>query len=1226
MAILSDIISALGRIDAALFQQLGDELLTAIYKPINIESRGTKKGQVKTRKGSPDTILSMCSGKILIEYTTQSDHPQKQFIAKLKGDITSCLNVKKTRIPIEEIKEIILFSNQRITIDIQDNLRNYLCAQYPAIKLTIFSIDDIATKLQDTPRLLHEYLGIETFPGLVEIYSFIKRYSSPKFTYLTPIDNPYFELETQPVSKGAEILESNDFFIISGEPGMGKTRYAVEIANAYSDKTGAKTFVIEETNRHINDILSSIDNSTSYLFIIDDANRTAIWEEAIEFYKHSLNNNVKFIATVRSYALDTIIAKCSNLVKVEQIEMSQSPEDLASKILSSFGITNRHWHKRINDITGKNIRLAVMCAQIALNGKKYNELINVEGVYDEYYKPIFNHLISDGTNRKLIKVVAIISFYKVVDLEETSLLDQIEQVFGFESSEFKSICRKLEELECINITDYNIATIQDQNFGTYAFYQCFYVLKELSLSHLIEKLHNRRERLTDSIFSVWNCFHKEEVMDFSRSSISDAWKGLSVSIKEEREKCEFLEVLGGVIPTMTFTYIKRLIKENKFDDFSHSNVSSDSILSILSHFSHSEESDTATALTLIVEFLKDHPNKMESAVRIISEHWIYDEIDYANSYKRETNIIETLIDLSKESETAFALASKVLPSFLKFTFHYSRSKGRNFVFGRYAVVITDELKANRKRIWEWINSNIAKLNQEVFLNNLYEDFYEVKSIAKKLVSTELDLLNDCVSKLNITEDFNVCKNLVILSLRVKAIMGKDLLQIDLSKANRLYTLDCQISKGKNRRGSREWDIESKNIGKLTENKSLQELKCLVNDLNTIAAPKNIGNDFRISYVIESTFEISQQKGFELWQYCINQDFYFIPSRIIATYQHKGYDLGFLVDFANHQERSLKSDLILACVCIIDNPSTLFSENEFCKAIRYHTSRWYNIEALCKRYYCADQLIKGYRSVMAAILLRFRDDKVALDTEKFLLEFCKHYNSKVNLVEYVYIRSIKSINNDDNHLYFDYNHKLLKYILQVSPQYWVDCCKAIPTFVYRYHIRPYEFIWDIENFPIVIDLTLQYYGSKAWMTYDEKENLFSFFCNLKDDTAANFMDDMIKKYCNNSNVTSIIFEIVSTHMGSYRIRHYVTFITNNTNIADFKELDLFSHSLYGGDSFAPAIKSRIEFVESLIAEIRKLKDRITYLEHIQYLTEIKESLEREYTFELKRSHKHRLYDL
>ena len=1224
MAILSDIISALGRMDAALFQQLGDELLTAIYKPINIESRGTKKGQVKTRKGSPDTILSMCSGKVLIEYTTQSDHPQKQFIAKLKGDITSCLNVKKTRIPIEETKEIILFSNQRITIDIQDNLRNYLWAQYPDIKLTIFSIDDIATKLQDTPRLLHEYLGIETFPGLVEIYSFIKRYSSPKFTYLTPIDNPYFELETQPVSKGAEILESNDFFIISGAPGMGKTRYAVEIANAYSDKTGAKTFVIEEKNRHINDILSSIDNGTSYLFIIDDANRTAIWEEAIEFYKHSLNNNVKFIATVRSYALDTVIAKCSNLVKVEQIEMSQSPEDLASKILSSFGITNRHWHKRINDITGKNIRLAVMCAQIALNGKKYNELINVEGVYDEYYKPIFNHLISDGTNRKLIKVAAIISFYKVVDLEETSLLDQIEQVFGFESSEFKSICRKLEKLECINITDYNIATIQDQNFGTYAFYQCFYVLKELSLSHLIKNLHNRKERLTDSIFSVWNCFHKKDVIDFSQSSISDAWKGLSISLKEEREKCEFLEVFGGTIPAITFPYVKNLIKENKFDNFKHSYVSSDSIFSILSHFSHSGEAEIATALTLIIEFLKYHPNKIESAVKIISEHWIYDEIDYANSYKRETYIIEALIDLSKGSETGFALANKVLPSFLKFSFQYSRSKGRNFVFGRHAVIITDELKTNRKRIWEWINSNMANFNQAVFLKDLYKDFYEVKSIAKKLVSNELDLLNECVSKLNITADFNVCKNLVTLSQRVKAIMGKDLLQIDLSKANRLYTLDCQISKGKNQRGGRDWDIESKNIGKLTEAKSLQELKCLINDLNNISAIKNIGNDFRISYVIESTFEISQQKGFDLWQYCIDEGLSFIPTRVIAIYLSKKYNLVQLVKFIKSQRLNIKSNLVLAFVNIIDNSSSLISEHDFCDAIRHYSLERFLINRLCKRYYTDKKFDNGCRSVMAALIYRVRNDLSINESEEFLLNFCKQHQSKIKLVEYVYINTINNTTKSKDR--FDYDHKLLKYILKTSPQFWVKCCKAIPKFVERHDISPYEFIWDIESYPIIIESTLQHYGSKSWIPYDEKENLFSFFCNLKDDTAANFMDDMIKKYCNNSNIISIIFEIVATYMGSSRTRHYITFITNNTNIADFKELDLFSYSMYVGDSFAPAIKSRIEFVDSLITQIKNLKDKITYLEHVKYLTEIKESLEREYTFELKRGHKHRLYDL
>lgn len=1220
MAILSDIKSALERMDAALFQQMGDELLTTIYKPINIESRGTKEGQVKTLKGSPDTVFTMSDGKILIEYTTQSNRPKDQFVAKLKSDIDSCINIKKTRIPIDEIKEIVLVSNQRIAIDIQDNLRTYLWEQYPDIKLTIFSIDDIATKLRQVPRILQEYLGIVTFPNLVEIDSFIKRFSSTKFSYLTPIDNPYFEIDAQPISKGLELLKANDFLIISGEPGMGKTRYAIEIAKAFADMTGAEVFVIEEKNRNIRETLDNIDKNVSYLFIIDDANRTAIWDEAIEFYEHTLNSNVKFIATVRSYALDSVITKCSNLVKVEQIAMSESPEDLASKILTSFGITNTLWHKRINNITGKNIRLAVMCAQIALAGKKYNDLINVEGVYDAYYKPFFERLISDCTDCKLIKVVAVISFYKVVDLEETSLLDQIEHVFGLESSEFKSICRKLDDLECINITDDNIATIEDQNFGTYAFYKCFYVLKELSLSNLIEKLHNRRERLRDSIFSVWNCFHKKEVIDFSRSSISDAWKSLSVSIKEEREKCEFLEVFGGAIPALTFLYINNLIKENKFDDFSHSYVSSDIILSILSNFSYSEESDTTTALALIVEFLKSHPNKMESAVKIISEHWIYDDIDYANSYKRETNIIETLIDLSQESETGFILASRVLPSFLKFSYRYSRTKGRNFVIGRNAVIITKELNANRKRIWEWINSNITKFNQAVFLSDLYVDFYEVKSIAKKLINAEFDFINDCVSKLNITEDFNVCRNLASLSRRIKAILGKDILHIDWSKANRHYLLDCQISKDKNRRSSSEWDIERKNIGKLAKAKSLKEIKCLVNDLINIAALKNIENDFRISYVIESTFEISQQKGFELWQYCIDEELSFIPSRVIAIYHSKGYSLMQLVKFIKSQSLTLRSNLVLAFVGIIDNPSYMIPEHDFCEAIRYHSLEWFTINGLCKKYYSDDKFNNGCRSVMAALIVRVRNALSINESEEFLLNFCKQYESKIKLVEYVYINATKSQNR------FDYDHELLKYLLQISPQFWVECCKAIPMFVERHNISPYEFIWDIESYPTIIEFTLQYYGSKAWIPYNEKENLFSFFCNLKDDTAVNFMDDMIKKYCNNSNITSIIFEIVATHMGPSRTRHYVTFITNNTNIADFKGLDLFSHSMYGGDSFAPAIKSRIEFVESLISEIRNLKNKITYLEHIQYLTERKEALEREYTFELKRGHKHRLYDL
>ena len=82
MAILSDINGALQKMDPALFQQLGDEMLKTIYRPINIDSRGSQIGQVKTVKGSPDTIFVVSDGKILIEYTTQSNKPQNKFIKK----------------------------------------------------------------------------------------------------------------------------------------------------------------------------------------------------------------------------------------------------------------------------------------------------------------------------------------------------------------------------------------------------------------------------------------------------------------------------------------------------------------------------------------------------------------------------------------------------------------------------------------------------------------------------------------------------------------------------------------------------------------------------------------------------------------------------------------------------------------------------------------------------------------------------------------------------------------------------------------------------------------------------------------------------------------------------------------------------------------------------------------------------------------------------------------
>lgn len=1220
MVILSDINGALQKIDAARFQQLGDELLRTVYEPINnIESRGSKIGEAKTIKGTPDTVFVVPNGKILIEYTTQSNKSRNLFVNKLKSDISSCLDVKKTKIPLNEIIEIVLFSNQRIAIDIQDKLRRELSAKHQHITLTVYSIDDIAAKLRDYPQLLQNYLAISTFPELIEIDSFVNRFSTSKFTYQTPLDNTYFEIDNQPISKGLELLDTNDVIIISGDAGMGKTRYAIEVATAYSYKTGAKTFIIEERNRNAREIFDNIRKDVLYLFIIDDANRTAIWDEAIEFYESTTNCKVKFIATVRDYAIKAVTDKCYKLKKCSQIQLSDIPDNLSSKILISFGITNHIWHKRINDIAGKNIRLAVMCAQIAKAGNQYDDLINIESIYNAYYKPIFEDLVSNYNNRLSVKVIAIISFYKIVDLEEDLLLEQINEIFGINKTDFVSTCHKLNELECITITDLNVAIVPDQNFGNYMFYQCFYILKEFSLSNLIEKLYYRRERLRDSIFSVWNCFHKEEVINFSQNSILNAWKNLSVLIKSEHEKCEFLIDFGGIIPSATFLYVQHLIKEQSLSSNNSSFLESNDIISILSLFSHSNESDIVTALTLMVEYLKIKPKKIGNVAKLISERWIYDDVDYVNSYKRETTIIDAIIDLSENSDIGFQFSNLILPSYFKFVYSMTQTKGRKFTFGRYPVVVTDELKANRKKIWKWIILNVSRINQLELIKNLYGDFYEVKSIAKELVSDELGFVNNYISQLNIKDDFNLCVSIVDFSTRIKNIMGKDCLKMDWSQLNPLYILDCQIRNGLDKKHSEAFEIEQNNIAQISKSKSLPELIHLVDNIEQIAKFKNITDAFRISYIIEYMITSHLNEAFVLWQYCIDSGYGFVSTRIITTYINSKHDTTDLVFFIREQKQCVKSDLLLTFISIIENPSLFFTELEFCEAVRCHTSIWCEIGYLTKKFYPIEKLSLGERSVFAAILHRIRAGHAISGTENFLYEFQQHHPSKIKLVGFAYINGLRQQND------YDSNHKLLKGILQNHPEFWIECCSKLPSFVESYHIRPYEFIWDMENYIVIIEETLLYYGTKNWIPYNEKENLYSFFCNLTGDKASEFIDMMIKKYCRNHNISSLLFEIVISSMGSKRVRHYITFITYNPDIEDFRYLNLRPQSMVGGDSFAPAIKSNLDFIKSLIEGIKAIKD-IKYLEHIQYLTEKQKSWECEYNYELRCGHKRKLYDL
>ena len=103
MATITSVKERINQLNPASFQILCDELLSKEGYP-NIVSLGTQDGAEKTTRGTPDTFFCLNNGKyVFTEYTTQ----KTGLPAKIRADIDKCLDENYTKVPLQEIAEIV---------------------------------------------------------------------------------------------------------------------------------------------------------------------------------------------------------------------------------------------------------------------------------------------------------------------------------------------------------------------------------------------------------------------------------------------------------------------------------------------------------------------------------------------------------------------------------------------------------------------------------------------------------------------------------------------------------------------------------------------------------------------------------------------------------------------------------------------------------------------------------------------------------------------------------------------------------------------------------------------------------------------------------------------------------------------------------------------------------------------------------------------------------------
>ncbi|MFK2309866.1 hypothetical protein ACIXNW_14715 [Bacteroides fragilis] len=344
---------------------------------------------------------------VFVEYSTNIT----KGVSKLREDIEKCLDTTKTKIPINQIVEIILCINFNLNVDEIQSLKNLLGKT--KIALTIYTLDSLSLELHLQHRdIVHKYLGLPLDTGqIVSIRTFVDEYNKASKGIATPLNNTFLHREEE-LENIKQVIKQKDFLIITGIAGVGKTKIAIEAINSFlAENLSYNAFCLSYKNCELlSDLYQHFDDKKDYILFVDDANRIDAFNQITGFYKSQRQGNLKIIITARDYALPIVESYCFGFAPVKYTLKKFSDEQITDIIKAEpFNISNWQFHKEIIRIADGNPRLAIMTALLAKQEQNIYALADVSDLFEKYFSTFIN---DDGefSNQFNIKCLGIIAF------------------------------------------------------------------------------------------------------------------------------------------------------------------------------------------------------------------------------------------------------------------------------------------------------------------------------------------------------------------------------------------------------------------------------------------------------------------------------------------------------------------------------------------------------------------------------------------------------------------------------------------------------------------------------------------------------------------------------------------------------------------------------------------------------------------------------------------------
>ncbi|UXR78459.1 hypothetical protein [Staphylococcus sp. IVB6227] len=756
MSKLNRIQHEIKQLEGGKFQKLCDSYLFKKRGLSNITSLGSMDRTDKTTKGIPDAYYhNQDTDKYtLIMYGTRKDSK-----TKILKDIKDAIMKSKIRpMYIEEI--ICCHTSSNIDVDQDKSLREYA----GAIKLTLIGIDTLSQDLLNFnyQDIVKDHLGIQKSTDQVwNLKSFIELHDKSKTN--AQLTTKYID-KNQLVYKMIEKLNENQILILSGIPGVGKTKLAIEILK----KLEIENNVISVKSNSLpvyQDIKDALNESKINYLLLDDANTVSNLEPIVNILQlKPFERNLKIIMTVRDYAFSDIKKYIMEYTSFHQNIEKMSDKNLEELIISIVNPLTVQLRK-ILDISNNNPRIAVLAANM-LKNKDLDFVSSKKMIMDFYYSKVLED--NSLSNEELFSIF-ILSFCNKINLSQRERLESLLKVFDIDFITFHQSLLQLHEKELCDIYFDKAAKVSDQSLSDFIIVRFIFTNRTIKIREIFKALY---PQFQNEIISALNIVNNFTVTHEWKNYLKEEIKYVYSDVISDKYKTDFLIQYGKIIPTQSLKYSNYAIKtsraevfecnQKEFEKKKRNIIVNDEIVQILSSLLDSDE--YKKSIILLLKYLKKNQKMIFEVFSAIKDN-VNIDLNSVNYLHKRSTLIELFLEENYIDEISGLLMVNICEEFLKPSTETLTTNGNHGVLTRYKLVDSQYLIKLHESIFNLLSViyNFEYANVNLFIDRLLLDYpiHKVDKDYQNTVKADLKIIYDLF--LNDTNN---------LTLRREAILYK----------------------------------------------------------------------------------------------------------------------------------------------------------------------------------------------------------------------------------------------------------------------------------------------------------------------------------------------------------------------------------------------------------------------------------------------------------------------